>query len=495
MREFLQWAALALGLAAFGLFAWMMRNPDAAWIEEAEAWPLVGPAAEQFRRAYLGPDGNGGSPAPGSGGEPGVDEPIRLGGPIVVPVEPEREPPPRSPVREPLDLRSMKVETTELPEVRTPAPSVRRRGPALRPREPAIPSRLALDHRWVLPGQPLWSGPEGTPAPEGRADVLARVPVFDRRGERVLVAFRGADRWVDEGWEPGHSRRKAHRGLLRHRFEKVRASDSGRLEDIREHLGIDRPERRLGAYVLYTDVEDDELLALLDAAATAAESAYFARYARLPAGDPERTVVLFAREADYRRYSEDSEVCTFRHAGHAGGGILAFYAEGRRPMDLAGTLVHEIVHLLNTRALTRFLPPWLQEGIASDLGSVRFETADGAAAPSVFEHRILRLAATLEEGELPPSAALMVMEPESFYRPETTSWAYSHAGALVRYLMTERHRAGFRSFLGKVAAGFGADNGRLLDEIGVGVEQLDEEFRRWVLAEARSIASSRGGSV
>ena len=279
----------------------------------------------------------------------------------------------------------------------------------------------------------------------------------------------------------------------------MQSTDWGELVRARKALGVKRSSIRLGAYTLLTNVQDQELLDFLDGAAVAAEEAYFARYGRLPSGDPGRTAVLFADEADYRQYSESARMTSGSHVGHARTGLLAFYAEGRSRESLARTLVHEIGHLLNDRALAWRLPTWLEEGIATDLGSVwvessRLVTEPGREARRTLELQevethLLRLRDILAVDQLPPITTLMQLSYEGFHRPELESYAYAHSVALVRYLLDGqggRHAERFLEWLKDIAGGYGADPDELFKLLDAEPEALDRDFRAWLKREAEA---------
>ena len=166
--------------------------------------------------------------------------------------------------------------------------------------------------------------------------------------------------------------------------------------------------------------------------------AYFARYCRLPSGDPFHSAVLVAKGGGLPRYSarSKSSPSVATRAGHAGAGILAFYAEGRSRVELTRTLMHEICHLLNSRALAWTLPTWLEEGIATDLGLVWVEDSpdvesdprvggEGALQFQGFESRILFLEQLMKQGQLPSVGVVMRYDRETFHRPEIEMYAYS----------------------------------------------------------------------
>ncbi len=482
---------MVLGLGLLGGFAWLTQHPESPWLEKAQEWPVVGGLAQRFREAYLGPQ----RPPEAEEATAVEDE-----GPLEVfatearsewrPPPPKTQrrpipagPPPAIPERQQVESAAAAVRSVPTVEL---APIVHR----------TVPSYIASEWRWLLPGHRIQvsAAPDAEQLDELTA--MAYLPILERQGSWAEVMYRGSRGWVDTEWEPPGAGRGSKRGLLRHRYEPVRGSDWTRLKRARKLLGIERPERQLGAYKLFTDVEDEELLEFLDRAATVAEEAYTARYGRAPSGDPKRSVVLFAREADYRTYSESANIPTQTHAGHAGSGVLAFFAEGRPREELTRTLVHEITHLLNDRAVARVLPPWLEEGIASDLGAVWMEDGGGAerggAAPTVGvtiatpEVRTLLLGPLLESGKLPSVAVLMSLDRETFHQPGVQSYAYAHGAAFVRFLLDGddgRHAELFRTFLRRVAGGRTAEPRMLLKLLETEPEDLDKAFRIWLADE------------
>lgn len=482
---------LSLGVG-LGL-ALLTHHPESPWLERAQEWPVAGPAATWFREAYLGPKAE----------EEGTPEPRET-----VP-----EIPPRAPVRRPPPSSTAPTPSTKAPEParRRPAP-----GPPPPPLVPPIPPPeparrppvradtgrialppVALGWAWLLPGTPLRERPEalGTDgAVVARLPSLAYVPVLRRQDRWARVLYREQRVWVDTAWEPSFKRRGM--GVHRRLREPIQGSDPQRLKRARKIMGIDKPKSKLGAYRLFTDVEDAELLAFLDGAATVAEKAYFARYARLASGGPERSIVLFAREEDYRTYSQSADLPSW-HGGHAGGGILAFYAEGRSRQNLARVLVHEITHLLNDRAIAQRLPPWMEEGLASDLGYLWIEDPRPVSSlPRILrrwefmtrgmDRSLSRLKEIKDAGNLPSVSVLVNLDRDTFYRDPVHRFAYAHSVAFVRYLLDGedgRLAPRFRDFLKEVSSGRGPSPQLLFLSLNVSPSQLDTGFRDWINAQ------------
>jgi|GEM_PF-952996 len=510
MKRILPPFLVVLGLALFGGFAYLTQHPESPYLERVQEWPVVGGLASSFREAYLGPDGGSG----GSGGDSGGRGSSQAGSSrtevVVIRLGPDGKPLTEGQLAgdEPIYLPSEAVVPSGGPRaggagilVENPSRTPRRDraeahsassfkpGAAVAAREAA--SFLVKEWAWFLPGQTIHTAPDAEAEPREHLVSMAWLPVLGHRGSCVEVLYEGERGWIDTSWEPPYRRKGARRGLLRHRQEPVQSSDWGDLVRARKILGIKKPTRKLGDYELLTDVEDEGLLDFLDTAAVAAEEAYFARFGRLPSGDPGRTVVLFGSRDRYRDYAGNAQLVSDSHVGHARTGILALYAEGRSREELGRTLVHEIGHLLNDRALARQLPSWLEEGLATDLGSVWVEDpsmvigVQPAVRRSLWlqgpESHLLYLAAPLEAGELPSISTLVRLDYETFHKEERIEeYAYAHSVALVRYLLdgeSGRHAEGFREFLKRIAGGRGADPELLLKLLDVEMEELDRGFQ------------------
>jgi hypothetical protein len=289
-------------------------------------------------------------------------------------------------------------------------------------------------------------------------------------------------------------------GIAPTRPVPARSPDEQRLAQARRLLG-DGAAGRLGPYLLWTDVRDAERLAFLDRVAARFEESHRGRYGRAPVGSPAEAVVLFAEEADYRTFQEQEEGLARRDArGHSSRGIVALWDGGRPRIDLAATLVHELAHLVNRRALGPLLPSWLDEGIADDLaqseldeeGRIRPGTLSGVRVKAGRSYRVfgaqamlLALAQEIEQDRLPPLPRLLDLSWDEFLGSEG-GLHYIHAAFWIRYLLDGEggaHAPAFHAFLDAVAAGGPATGEALRERLGRPWEELEKGFHAWVLSQ------------
>lgn len=435
---------LSVLLGGLAGFAWLTHHPEAAWLAEAESWPLAGPLAAAFRARYLPPEGTGGT-------QPGA--PAGGGG---------RE-----------------VQVVYLPETA------------------AGELRGAVERIWLPEGTPLRTAPEAAAPIVGRLAAIANVPVIERRDGWARVAYRQLAGWVEAPPEEGPP--PLGSDPVPPRPVPALAPDAARLARARALLGDERPGERLGPYPLYTDHADPHLVAFLGRAAEGVEAAYRQRYGREPLGEAAEAVVLFSREAGYRAFQEgEQRLAGLRAAGHAGYGLVALYAGGLGREEVAATLVHELTHLLNRRALGPALPPWLDEGLAGDLASSAFGPA-GDLQPDRLGGAVRRagdridfhgarasvrhLADALDAGSLVPLGELLALPWEEFVRPPLSERHYAESAFLVRYLLAGEGgelASGFRAFLAAVSRGEPATAEALARHLGRPWSLTELGFRTWL---------------
>jgi hypothetical protein len=277
-----------------------------------------------------------------------------------------------------------------------------------------------------------------------------------------------------------------------------RPPEPGLLAVAVERLSGPRRELRLGPYGATTDVEDAPLLALLDALARDVEAVYQSRYGLAPVGQAREQIVLYGDGDDYRRLArENARIASIDSAGHTVSGLVLLHAGERPASEVGATLVHELAHLLNRRALGPALPPWLDEGLAEDLAQSRLSPAGGLEPGSLGgeaydrgDHVELRggLAAALvlqraiAEGQAPRVEALLASPWDEFVAAGREQ-RYDAACFFVRYLLDGEGgalRPAFRAYLAAVAAGGPADGEALRERLDRPWPLLDLGWHAWL---------------
>lgn len=448
-------SALLVGSTAAVL--WAFQNPDAPIVVRAESWPIVGPWATELRRR---------GPTPFTIPPEGPEEWESADG-----GGPDR---PRS------RRRTAPARGTEADE----------------PLPPLTPE--GVERITVKPGIPLLAEPR-----PGAARVLVPVrvavlKVLERRPGWVKVQYGGQDGWVpDPEWTGPEPPLGSDPDPVRP--VAGRAPDEPRLMAARGRLAPPETAGRIGPYLLYTDVRDADRLAFLDRVAAGMDAVYRARYGLAPTGEPAEAVVLFAREADYRSFlREETDIGELPATGHTGYGIVSLYDGGRPADDVGATLVHELTHLLNRRAIGPALPSWLEEGLADDLSQSQIDPA-GRVVPGTLGGVTVRagrriemhgaraalqnLIQAAESGGLRPFPALLAMDWNDFVRRDA-ELNYAQSSFFIRYLLQAEQGSlapAFRSFLADVAEGVPPEPERLREKIGRPWPALEAGFRLWLL--------------
>jgi len=427
--------ALMVGLGAVGVEMWASLYPRSPRLEQATFWPYVGDWIGRVRERHLGP--------------PAARTSRRS--------PPSPSPPPPA--------------TDDL----TPS------GPVDLP--PGVWPEVWLDEGDVLRERPSSAAPAVV-----TATAIANVGVLEARGEWRRVRFHGREGWVRDKARDAPPLGSAVEPVrpMSGRSAEPRLLAAAR--DVLAAAGVaDPPPRRLGPYPLLTDVDEPALFLLLDRAARGIEGAYRTRYGVAPTGEPAETVVLFRRRASYDDYLRISGGPR-SETGHVAGGVVAFYREGRLIEDVRTTLVHELVHVLGRRAIGPALPPWLDEGMADDLGESRI--GEGAqVVPGTLGGTTLRAGGFFEQhggeasrellrrhaasGDLMPLARLVALDDVEFHSVRPPALAYAHASFFVRMLLDGELAPRFQGFLRSVADGGPATPEALAAALGRPWEALD----------------------
>jgi hypothetical protein len=351
---------------------------------------------------------------------------------------------------------------------------------------------------WILAGTVLREAPSPTAREMLRFEAIANAIRLERRGDWFRVHHTGSEGWVhlpgyDEEGIPYGEEPDAPGPLL------PRPPDEQQLAAARKLLGERERTTRLGPYTTYSDCRDKTLLAHLDRLAAQVETAYRQRYGLQPLGEPRAAIVLYGSELPYRLLQQQSEqIAGLNASGHNQGGLALLYVGDRSRLEVAGTLIHELVHLLNRRALGPALPPWLDEGLADDLAASRVGP-DGTLRPQQLsgdrhhtEKRLWidgalaalhQLHQAKQAGRLLSLAELGQLEWERFVEGERIRLHYSLSAFWVRYLVQGeegRYSDAFRHFLTAVAAGKPASVEQLGVHLGADPSSLEPGFLTWL---------------
>jgi hypothetical protein len=265
-----------------------------------------------------------------------------------------------------------------------------------------------------------------------------------------------------------------------------------------DRLSPERRQLRLGPYAATTDVQDPALLALLAGLAGEVEAVYRTRFGVVPVGEAREVIVLFRDQDAYTRLArEDERIAEIASAGHTVNGLVAHYAGERPAAEVGATLVHELVHVLNRRALGPALPPWLDEGMAEDLAQSRL-TLDGRLDPGGLggeaydrgDHVELRggLAAALVLQEAiadgaAPRVEEMLASPWQEFVAAGREQRYDAACFFVRYLLVGEGGGlapQFRAYLASIAQGGPTDGEALRRRLERPWPLLDLGWHVWM---------------
>jgi hypothetical protein len=246
-------------------------------------------------------------------------------------------------------------------------------------------------------------------------------------------------------------------------------------------------EQTCGPYALYTDVSDEGILTSCEHLTSRLDATYTVRYGVTPLGQPAEAIFLFSTLDQYQDFVQQQTRMPVGYAAHAdaGSGYLALYTGDRSRQDIVETLIHELTHLINRRALGGNLPPWLSEGLADGIGDTA--TADGLQqidGANGAEAQAIRLAMGYKASQVPTISLLLEKDRHNF-DSGTISYDYEQSAFLVRFLLTDPDLAPrFRSFLQALAAGTVYTPELFYEHMGLDASELDQRLEAWVRAVA-----------
>lgn len=437
LREAGLWLAVLGGLGAFVGFVALTRQPDHPAFEWLAGRPVVGMLFDELRRPYL--------------------------------------------------RRDRAIEQN----------ASRSGGASSRPADEPAQGRVSTE--WIGIGARIHAEPGG--AVIDMTQRLANYRVRSRQGSWVEIElFDGSTGWVDRSrprdLTPPLGEAPEPPGPLR-----ARPADEERLRLVLDAMGPGRREMKIAGYEVWTDV--DGRVPLFDALRRRlrrADASYEALYGRLPVGVPAESLALLS---DLEVYLEVQEQVRGLEGvrgslGHTAGG-LAVAAVGDRPVDeVVSTVLHEVGHLLNRRALGPSLPAWLSEGLAEHFSSLgpgllqgerperaaRFRRVEGMAVLYSGPRASLRLLAERARmSRLPDLRELLEMDSDPFVRGPEAPLRYAAASFFVDFLLRDETLGErFRDFLERVAAGGGVDARALGEQLGRDWSLLDLQFNQWLVA-------------
>jgi hypothetical protein len=436
---------VVLLLVGLGIVVWATRHPESKLLETAEGWPVAGPLIERFRARYL--------PQPRDTSAEDSAEPV---------------------------------------------------GPQSAEQTGRRVTRLDNEVVWVNVGTPLRSDADARAPVVETVSEVARLPVLERTGDWYRVLRRDRIVWVrlpayGEGGEPPLGSEPVAPKPL-----PGRPPDPEMLEMAVDLLPANTGPTQLGEYQFFTDVEDEALVEVLGGVARDVERAYAGRYGVVPIDRPREAIVLFDRERDYRSLqNRHDRLVGLPAVGLVSRGVVAVYVGTRGRQEVAATLVHELAHLLNRRALGPALPPWLDEGLADDLSYSRIDVSGellpGELAGSTVDlgsitiwkggrAAALELQRALMADRSVPLQDLVLLDWRAFVDPERRLH-YPQSGLFVRYLIDSKSGLGrgFHAFLAGVAAGESVAPDALLAHLGRSWADLEIGFGDWALARLQDL--------
>ena len=375
------------------------------------------------------------------------------------------------------------------------------------------------DWVWAEAGSGLLREPDFESGHLAYVEVRTQLEVLERHQRWVRVRHGALIGWIstvlestgEPTGESAAARPPASGTAVSARYV-ARARDVFELEDSPEFFG---------EFALYTDVTDDRILEILRKTSRHLPSAYKERYGLEGQPPVRETILLFAREADYRAFTLE-EVARRRPdlRGHATPEIAVLYVGDHSWEAVVAVLVHELTHLLNRRVFGAPIPPWLEEGLANDLAFCRIDARGRPRLGSLSGRSVVIEQPEYDQGgfiridrrvhltgptaslrsvqerwrtsEALPLALLTDLLWSEFTDPRDRGLRYATSAFLVRYLLDsggdsggESGRggfaSGFRSFLRAVAAGGTAGPEDLARYLKQGLNQgrdqrLDQEL-------------------
>ncbi len=254
------------------------------------------------------------------------------------------------------------------------------------------------------------------------------------------------------------------------------------LEEAHAHLDGGGREGTCVAYPRLGDATDPLLLESCDHLAAELDDTYVERLGVTPLGEPVETILLFAERVDYESFARQQGMNASGYAAHSSPsrGYTAIWADASRPEDFAKTLVHELTHLVNRRALGGNLPRWLSEGLADTLGDTAPRASSrckGSRAPKGRRNDY----GSATRPAAPAASSAWSSSALARFDSAPNSYDYEQSTLLVRYLLLDPELGPrFRAFLTDFAGGAPYSPELLSQRLAVSWSELDGRLHAWL---------------
>lgn len=355
---------------------------------------------------------------------------------------------------------------------------------------------------WLARGVRLQRAAERGAVTVAMIDSEIEVPVLRREGDWMQIRYGSIKGWVNPLAQMNSA--------LTPREES--SPDPRRLKRALELFAIPVSVRPLGPFDLYTDIRDEKLLRRLAGVAIHLSAAFSSRFGIDPGVEADEAVIIFAKQADYRAFeSDDARLEALGSHGHAGGGMASLYADQHSVEEIVALLVHELVHLFNRRVFTSPPPPWLEEGMATDLaycqigrdGRIELESLRGKSKvidqPLAMAggwknvHKEIRLAGpkaafsllkqSLERQEPVRLESLARLTWDDFVDPVDRPMRYVVSAFLVRYFL-DRHDSQiaqrFKQYLRSLSTSEALESSEILQYLDSDWQEVEHGFGAWI---------------
>lgn len=259
--------------------------------------------------------------------------------------------------------------------------------------------------------------------------------------------------------------------------------DGETLAAAREHLRSGGVQDECGPYLVWTDATEDGLLAGCRRTVAGLDDVYEDRFGVRPVSRPAEAIFLFEELEAYRAFAAGEGLSSFGYSAHSipSRGYVAVWCGGRSTDEVLGTMVHELGHVLNRRALGTGLPRWLEEGLADGLGDTASEHGIGALAGAEGARgQLERLRGGYATERVGSIEELLAKGAGEFDRG-TVSYDYEQSAFFVRYLLSDPElRDRFRTLLADLAGGATWAPELVTSRLDMSWDQLDRGLESWV---------------